>query len=179
MNRRKQAMNFACAVGAAGLFLAGASAFGNSAKTRSVARQKTEDKRPAPVRITAQFISRAKNPKIPWQFYGHYAEIYNGFAARIEAVVTEKTPKAKAKTLRAAVDYYKDLAERVRAMGELRKTMDGIRHHNTDIPPLRWGETYKGSKIKHRKQLTEFVQVAKSLPFKGALPKEVNAQKPE
>jgi hypothetical protein len=129
-----------------------------------------EEKQPAPVMITAQFLAQAKNPKIPWQFYAHYADIYEGFANQIRVLIGPKTPKTQAQRLREAVKFYQGLAERIRAMGELKKTLDGIRHQKTDIPPMRWGETYKATKWAHREQLAEFERVTRMLPFKGTLP---------
>ena len=153
--RRRALLGFSLAVGTIAICEAA------PASGSSVQAQKN---RKTPVQISKELLIHLQNNKLPWQFYHHYAEIYNGFAKQLRASITKKTAKAKAKHIRAVAAYYDGLGNKISAMSKQKRTVDSIRRNNSLVPPMDRQKTYKAAMIKHRAIRGNFIEMLKNPP---------------
>ena len=141
----------------------GTIAIGEAAPSRSSTTQ-AQKNRKTPVQISKELLIHLQNNMLLWQFYHHYAEIYNGFAEQLRASITKKTAKAKAKRIRSVAAYYDGLGDKISAMSEQKKMVDSIRRNNSQVPPMDRQKTYKAAMIKHRLLRENFIEMLKNPP---------------
>ncbi len=137
--------------------------------TKAKAAEEKKSKPRSPGEVSRELVRQLEEDRVPWQFYKHYIELYQGFSGKALALLKKSPAKAataEGRWLKEIAEHYQSVAALLEQMIEKRRTIEEIRNSNTTVPPKDRRAVYKAATVKYQGSVNALVATLRDPPRK-------------